>query len=129
MKKAIIILCLLPIFVYAEEPMQPPTIEYDYCNAKGTFCSKSKVEHSYENGQKVSTVGGVVEANSDQLLNLDHYYRNQCKTKLGIPLEKGVPKNKFKKWGDCLVNNLSDAVKNRNQENRDYLEKTLKIFE
>ncbi|WP_023270275.1 hypothetical protein [Acinetobacter gyllenbergii] len=129
MKKIFIILCLLPNFAYAEEPMQPPLVEYNYCNAKGTFCSKSEVTHYYENGQKNSSVGGIDEANSDQLLNLDHYYRNQCKIKFGIPLDKSVPRDKFKQWGECLVGNISNSVKNRNQENQDYLEKTKKIFE
>lgn len=123
------ILCLLPILSFANEPMQPPTLEYDYCNEKGTFCSKSEIEHYYENGQKISAAGSVVEENSDQLLNIDHYYRNQCMIKLDIPLGGSVPKDKFHQWGECLVGKLSNAVKNRNQENQDYLEKTKRIFE
>lgn len=130
MMKLIKILCLFLVcnLGYAESAMQPPTVEYDYCNDKGTVCGKNKIEYNVENGQKTASVGGVIESNTDQLLNLDHFYRNKCSGELGFDQNQIISKNDISKLGDCLINNLEPAIKNRNNENNQYLKETKEIF-
>ncbi len=131
LKKILISSCLLffpATIVNAEDAMQPATIDYDYCNKEGTFCTKSDVQYQEIEGQKTALAGGVNEINSDLMLNLDHYYRNQCAEKLNIPKNTTIPENKVSDWGDCIVQNLANAVQNKNAENIKYLDKTKEIF-
>ncbi|MBJ8474348.1 hypothetical protein [Acinetobacter bereziniae] len=119
---------LLLSVVHAESAMQPPLIKYDYCSDKGTMCGKYEIEYNVINGQKTESIGGIIESNTDQLLNLDHYYRNKCNEELGLN-EFGLrTKDDTVKFGNCLIYKLSHAIENRNKENTSYLEKTKEIF-
>ena len=91
----ITVLSLICQFSYAESALQPPTVEYDYCNNEGTFCSKSETEYYMEDGKTIATVGGVAESNRDQLLNLDHFYRNKCMAELGLKVYESVSKSRL----------------------------------
>ncbi|WP_060466221.1 hypothetical protein [Acinetobacter sp. LMB-5] len=113
----------------AESPMQPASKEYDYCNKTGTTCGVSFIEKSFENGQMVNSVGTIDDSNEEQLLNLDHYYRKECLKFLGLSTEYGVPNDKKRNFGKCLIEKLTIAIENRNLENAHYLERTMQIFE
>jgi hypothetical protein len=109
--------------------MQPATKEYEYCNEWGTSCGMSIIENSVENGIVVNSVASIDDSNEEQLLNLDHFYRRECSKILELNPNNGIPKDKTKKFSDCLVQKLTIAIKNRNSENSSYLEKAKKIFQ
>ncbi|MGU3311803.1 hypothetical protein [Acinetobacter sp. M5A5_2a] len=109
--------------------MQPATKEYEYCNEAGTSCGVSIIEKSFENGVVVNSVGNIDDSNEEQLLNLDHFYRKECLKLLGLNPDNGVPSDKKKTFGTCLIRKLTIAVKNRNSENSHYIEKTKRIFD
>lgn len=124
-------LAILPFicqFSYSESALQPPTIEYDYCNEKGTYCSKSEIEYYIEDGKTIAAAGGVADSNANRLLNLDHFYRNECMTKIGLNVFGSVPKTLQSEFSSCLVTKLSNAIENRNKENLDYLNR-IKIID
>lgn len=126
-------LLLLSISMYSysysgEAAMQPPTIEYNYCNHTGTSCSRTEVEYAYDNGQKVAISGGINEDSREQLINLDHYYRSQCNKELGILITDERTKELTARFRECLIRKLDFAIQNRNKENLDYLKKTKEIF-
>lgn len=122
------ILSFICQFSYAESALQPPTIEYNYCNEKGTYCSKSEIEYYIEDGKTIAAAGGVSDSNADQLLNLDHFYRNECMTKIGLSRFESVPKTLQSEFSSCLVTKLGIAIENRNKENLDYLKHTKMIY-
>ncbi|GAA5632278.1 hypothetical protein Acal02_02929 [Acinetobacter calcoaceticus] len=122
-------LLVTSLHVLAEQPMQPALKDYDHCNQTGTICSRSGIDYSIEDGKKITVVNTEFEANSDLLLNLDHFYRKKCMTEMGIGENESIPKSKFKQWGGCVVERLNNAIQYRNQENLDYLEQTKKIFQ
>ena len=124
----LIILLVASLHVLAEQPMQSALIDYENCNQAGTLCSRSKVDYYVEDGKKIAVVNIETEANSDLLLNLDHFYRKECMAEMGIAENESIPKAKFKQWRGCVVDRLDNAIQHRNQENLDYLEKTKKIF-
>lgn len=124
----IVLLLATSLHVLAEQPMQSALKDYDHCNQTGTACSRSGIDYSIEDGKKIAVVNTEFEANSDLLLNLDHFYRKKCMAEMGIGENESIPKSKFKQWGRCLVESLDNAIQHRNQENLDYLEKTKNIF-
>lgn len=118
----------LPIFsclTYADSAMQPPLMVYEHCDKKGLVCSGETefLEGIDSTGHPFVEVSSPIQANGDLLLNLEHYYSNECKKELGIDKEYSVPKEYFRNWSDCVIGYMSNAVQERNQQNIKYVEK------
>lgn len=124
------ILNILTCLIHAESAKQPPLMVYEHCDTRGLVCSG---EAEFEEGVDSSgipyiAVGSKVESNEDSLLNLDHYYSNKCKKEIGLSEYESIPKLLSVKWRTCVIANMTNAVKEKNQQNIEYVEKLKKIF-
>lgn len=120
---------LFPGLMYAETAKQPPLMIYENCDKKGLVCSgEAEFDHGVDsNGQPYVTVGSPIESNENLLLNLDHYYSNVCKKELGLSEYEPISKLLSVKWRDCVVTNMTNAVKEKNQQNIEYVDKLKKL--
>lgn len=123
-------LSILTCLSHAESAKQPPLMVYKYCDEKGLVCSG---EEEFEEGIDSSGfsyigVGAKMESNEDLLLNLDHYYSNECKKEMGLREYESIPKLLSVKWRDCVITNMTNAVKEKNQQNIKYVEKLKKLL-
>lgn len=132
MRKILLFLSLniLTCLIHAESAKQPPLMVYEHCDKKGLVCSgESELEEEIDSsGFPYVAVGAQMESNEDLLLNLDHYYSNKCKKEMGLNEYESLPKLLSVKWRDCVVTNMTNAVKEKNQQNIEYVEKLKKLL-
>lgn len=123
-------LILLACLTHADSAKQPPLMVYEHCDIKGLICSGvTEFEEGVDStGNPYIAAGGPVESNEDLLLNLDHYYSNKCKKEMGLNEYEYIPKLLSVKWRDCVVTNMTNAVKEKNQQNIEYVEKLKKLL-
>lgn len=121
---------ILTCLSYADSAKQPPLMVYEHCDAKGLVCSgEAEFEEGVDSdGIQYIAVGSKVESNEDLLLNLDHYYWHKCKKEIGLSEYESIPKLLSMKWQACVIKNMTNAVKEKNQQNIEYVEKLKKIF-
>lgn len=121
---------ILTCLIHAESAKQPPLMVYEHCDKKGLVCSgESELgEEIDSSGFPYVAVGAQMESNEDLLLNLDHYYSNKCKKEMGLNEYESLPKLLSVKWRDCVVTNMTNAVKEKNQQNIEYVEKLKKLL-
>ncbi len=119
--------------VYADVAKQSPTMVYDYCNDKGTFCATSLTDEDMAEEEKATGIptAGLKEAqvNHDLLLNLDYYYTEKCREQLNIKPYSSMRDDKTKAWRKCVMNYMSNAVNEKNKENLKYIEDLKNIYE
>lgn len=116
--------------IHAESAKQPPLMVYEHCDTRGLVCSgKAEFEEGVDSaGNSYIAVGGPVESNEDLLLNLDHYYSIECKKEVGLSEYESIPKLLRVKWTSCVIANMENAVKEKNQQNIEYVEKLKKLL-
>lgn len=124
---SLILLIFLNQSLLAKEgPMQPATMKYDYCDENGLLCYVNTTEGILGDEQQVaSTIRS--EVNYNQLLNIDHFYRDQCSNELGIIGH--VPKELLNAWSTCLINKMEKMIQARNKENLEYLKNIKESFD
>lgn len=123
-------LILLACLTHADSAKQPPLMVYEHCDIKGLICSGvTEFEEGVDSaGNSYIAVGGPVESNEDLLLNLDHYYSIECKKEVGLSEYESIPKLLRVKWTSCVIANMQNAVKEKNQQNIEYVEKLKKLL-
>ncbi len=118
--------------VCADAAKQPPTLIYDYCNDKGTFCATFLTAEDVAEDEKATGIptAGLKEAevNYNLLLNLDYYYTEKCREQLNIEPYSSIRDDKTKAWGNCIIKYMTQAVNEKNKENLEYIEDLKAIF-
>jgi len=117
---SLILLIFLNQSLLAKEgPMQPATMQYRSCDDNGLVCWSTSIENTLKDNQAISIVDVAEESNFKLLLNIDHFYRDQCANELGIV--SYIPKEMQSAWGKCLINKMEKMIQARNKENLEYL--------
>lgn len=118
-------LSIFSCLIYADNAMQPPSMIYEHCDKKGLVCSGETefLERIDSTGHLIVEVSSPIQANGDLLLNLEHYYSNECRKELSIDKEYSIPKKYFQNWSECVIEYMSNAVHEKNQQNIRYIEK------
>lgn len=126
----LVILNTLTVSVSAGDPKPLATMQYEYCNSKGLVCSgEGTIEKGIDSlGNSYEVISGDMESNEELLINLDHYYSKICQKELGLPLESSIPKNLFKPWIGCVIEHMSNAVREKNNQNTQYIENLKKLL-
>lgn len=107
--------------------MEPATMQYQSCDDNGLVCWSTSIENILEDNQAISIVGVDEESNFKLLLNIDHFYRDQCANELGIV--GLVTREMQSTWNQCLVKKMEKTIHARNKENLEYLKKIKENFD